>query len=77
MDIFVRSQNNKIIAKMGEMHVVKDDNGEWIIVHSGGAILGYYESEERCQAVLKHCCDCAVNYAELGKTLMVYNMPKE
>lgn len=77
MDIFVRSQNKKWFGKMGEMYVAKDENGEYAIVHSGGAILGYYESEEMCQAVLKHCCDCAVNYAELGKTLMVYNMPKE
>lgn len=76
MDIWVLSQNKKWFGKMGEMYVAKDDNGEYAIVHSGGAILGYYDSEERCIDIINDFKECIVHLAD-KENLIVLNMPKE
>lgn len=77
MDLWIRSQNRKILSKTSEIYIDDTDENEIIIFNYDSDILGVYKSKERALEVLDEIDNLMSNAVNNGLKVARYEMPKE
>lgn len=88
MDLWIRSQDRKILSKTSEIYIDDTDENEIIIFNYDSDILGVYKAEERALEVLDEIQNALLNkwannvkyeehFDNENPRSLVYIMPKE
>ena len=75
MELWVRSQNKKVLMKIDGVHYDLKNDGR---VLCGGSVLGRYATEERCLEIIDEIQKILMGVNPIiPPSVLVYEMPKE